>query len=35
MDKITSNALRCFVDNFDISSDNNSLASYIKKEINK
>tara|TARA_B110000503_G_scaffold49172_1_gene79906 strand:- start:552 stop:995 length:444 start_codon:yes stop_codon:yes gene_type:complete len=33
--KISNNALKCFKDNFDISSNHNSLSSYIKKEINK
>ena len=34
-EKISNNALQCFEDNFDISSNSNSLASYIKKEISK
>jgi len=33
--QISNNALKCFKDNFDISSNHNSLSSYIKKEINK
>ena len=35
LDKMSNNASKCFKDNFDISSNNNSLSNFLIKEFNK